>query len=160
MGRTSKNSRSKEGVRRVPAENLPQGDSDQSSVHESDRETTAAQREDEDYRLSQAERQPTGSDEPDVLLDVPVLKVEEMTLKVEGLGSTSRYWRTGRPREAVGGSRRRPGQSRVYDKGRGSPGALEGEAGAGPRHPRQCPHTPSARARRFCRAWSGRWTER
>jgi hypothetical protein len=85
MGRTSKNSRSREGVRRVPAENLPQGDSDQSSVHESDRETTAAQREDEDHRLSQAERQPTGSDEPDVLLDVPVLKVEEIDLTVEGL---------------------------------------------------------------------------
>jgi hypothetical protein len=39
---------------------------------------TAAQREYEDHRLSQGERQPNGSDEPDVLLDVPLLKVEEI----------------------------------------------------------------------------------
>ena len=52
---------------------------------ESDGEETAARREYEDYRLSQDERQPTGSDEPDVLLDVPVLKVEEIDLTVEGL---------------------------------------------------------------------------
>jgi hypothetical protein len=35
--------------------------------------------------MSQAERQNAGSDEPDVLLDVPVLKVEEIDLEVEGL---------------------------------------------------------------------------
>ena len=69
----------------MPAENPPQGNSDQSSVQESDGETTAARREYEDHRLSQAERQDTVSDEPDVLLDVPVLKVEEIDLKVEGL---------------------------------------------------------------------------
>ncbi len=39
----------------------------------------------EGHRLSQAERRGAGRDEPDVLLDVPVLKVEEITLKVEGL---------------------------------------------------------------------------
>ena len=69
----------------MSAEDLPQGDSDRSSMQESDGETTAAQREYEDHRLSQAERQPTGNEEPDVLLDVPVLKVEELTLTVEGL---------------------------------------------------------------------------
>jgi hypothetical protein len=69
----------------VPVENPPQGDSDRSSVREFDGETTAAQREYEDHRISQGERQNAGSDEPDVLLDVPVLKVEEITLKVEGL---------------------------------------------------------------------------
>jgi NTP pyrophosphatase (non-canonical NTP hydrolase) len=69
----------------VPAENPPQGNSDQSSVQESDGETTAARREYEDHRLSNAERQDTVSDEPDVLLDVPVLKVEEIDLTVEGL---------------------------------------------------------------------------
>jgi hypothetical protein len=69
----------------VPAENPPQGNSGQSSVQESDGETTAARREYEDHRLSQDERQPTGSSEPDVLLEVPVLKVEEIDLKVEGL---------------------------------------------------------------------------
>jgi hypothetical protein len=69
----------------VPAEDLPQGDSDRSSLPESDGEMSAAQREYEDHRLSQGEQQPTGSDEPDVLLDVPVLKVEEITLTVEGL---------------------------------------------------------------------------
>jgi hypothetical protein len=68
----------------VPAENLPQGDSDRSSSQQSDQETTAAQREYEDHRLSQGERQDAGG-EPDVLLDVPVLKVDEITLKVEGL---------------------------------------------------------------------------
>jgi hypothetical protein len=69
----------------VAAADPPQGDSDRSSVRKSDGETTAAQREYEDHRLSQGERQDAGSDEPDVLLDVPVLKVEEITLKVEGL---------------------------------------------------------------------------
>jgi e3 binding domain len=69
----------------VPAENPPQGESARSSVQESDGETTAAQREYEDHRLSQAERQGAGSDEPDVLLDVPLLKVEEIDLTVEGL---------------------------------------------------------------------------
>ena len=62
----------------MPAENPPQGDSDRSSVRESDGEMTAAQREYEDHRISQGERQDAGSDEPDVLLDVPVLKVEEI----------------------------------------------------------------------------------
>jgi hypothetical protein len=54
-------------------------------VQKSDGETTAAQREYEDHRLSQDERQDAGSQEPDVLLDVPVLKVEEITLTIEGL---------------------------------------------------------------------------
>jgi hypothetical protein len=69
----------------VPAENPPQGESARSSVQESDGETTAAQREYEDHRLSQSERQDASSEEPDVLLDVPVLKVEEIDLTVEGL---------------------------------------------------------------------------
>jgi hypothetical protein len=69
----------------VTAENPPQGDSARSSVQNSDGETTAARREYEDHRLSQGERQDAGSNEPDVLLDVPVLKVEEITLTVEGL---------------------------------------------------------------------------
>jgi hypothetical protein len=60
-------------------------DSARSSLPESDGETTAAQREYEDHRLSQGDWQPTGTDEPDVLLDVPVLKVEEITPTVEGL---------------------------------------------------------------------------
>ena len=68
----------------MPAEDLLHDDSDRSSSQESDQETTAAQREYEDHRLSQDERQ-TADDEPDVLLDVPVLKVDEITLKVEGL---------------------------------------------------------------------------
>jgi hypothetical protein len=50
-----------------------------------DRQTGAVQREYEDHRLSQGEQQDTASDEPDVLLDVPVLKVEEINLTVEGL---------------------------------------------------------------------------
>ena len=54
-------------------------------MQESDGETTTAQREYEDYRLSKDERQAAASDEPDVLLDVPVLKVEEIDLEVEGL---------------------------------------------------------------------------
>jgi hypothetical protein len=69
----------------VPAENPPQGDSARSSVQNSDGEMTAARREYEDHRLSHGEQQDAGSNEPDVLLDVPVLKVEEITLKVEGL---------------------------------------------------------------------------
>jgi hypothetical protein len=63
----------------------PAGGSDLSSLPESDGQETAARREYEDHRLSQDERQPTGSSKPDVLLDVPVLKVEEITLTVEGL---------------------------------------------------------------------------
>jgi hypothetical protein len=54
-------------------------------VQESDGETTAARKEYEDHRLSQGGRQEAASNEPDVLLDVPVLKVEEITLTVEGL---------------------------------------------------------------------------
>jgi hypothetical protein len=69
----------------VPAENPPQGDTARSYVQESDGETTAAQREYEDHRLPHGERQNAGSDEPDVLLDVPVLKVDEINLTVEGL---------------------------------------------------------------------------
>ena len=69
----------------MPADDRPQGDSNNPSVRKSDGETTAARREYEDHRLSQAERQDAGSDEPDVLLDVPVLKVEEIVLTVEGL---------------------------------------------------------------------------
>ena len=69
----------------MPAEDLLHDDSDRSSSQESDQETTAAQREyEEDHRLSQDERQ-TADDEPDVLLDVPVLRVDEITLKVERL---------------------------------------------------------------------------
>jgi hypothetical protein len=70
----------------VPAvDPSPAGGSDRSSLPESDGEMTAAQREYEEHRLSHGERQDTGSDEPDVLLDVPVLKVEEIDLEVEGL---------------------------------------------------------------------------
>ena len=69
----------------MPAKNPPQGESARSSVQESDGGTTAARREYEDHRVSQGERQDAGSDEPDVLLDVPVLKVEEIDLTVEGL---------------------------------------------------------------------------
>ena len=69
----------------MPAEDPPQGDSNRSTVRKSDGETTTAQGHYEDHRLSQAERQVSGSDEPDVLLDVPVLKVEEINLTVEGL---------------------------------------------------------------------------
>jgi hypothetical protein len=69
----------------VPAEDLPQDDSDRSSSPESNGEATAARREYEDQRLSQGEQQHAASDEPDVLLDVPVLKVEEIDLTVEGL---------------------------------------------------------------------------
>jgi hypothetical protein len=76
---------SREGARKVPAEGPPTGASNQSSVPESEGETTAAQQEYEDHRLSHGGQQHTGSDEPDVLLDVPVLKVDEITLKVEGL---------------------------------------------------------------------------
>jgi hypothetical protein len=55
-------------------------------VQNSDGQTSAAQREYEDHRLSQGEhQQDAGSTEPDVLLDVPVLKVEEIDLNVEGL---------------------------------------------------------------------------
>jgi hypothetical protein len=63
----------------------PAGDSDRSSLPDSDGEETAARREYEDHRLAQGERQPTGTSEPDVLLDVPVLKVDEIDLTVEGL---------------------------------------------------------------------------
>src|SRR5215217_1751463 len=76
---------SREGARKVPAENSPSSGSDRASLQESDGETTAARREYEDHRLSHGERQNAGSDEPDVLLDVPVLKVEEINLTVEGL---------------------------------------------------------------------------
>ena len=69
----------------MPAEDPPQGDSNRSTVRKSDGETTTAQGDYEDHRLSQAERQVSGSDEPDVLLDVPVLKVEEINLTVQGL---------------------------------------------------------------------------
>jgi hypothetical protein len=71
----------------VLAEDLPQDDSDRSSSAESNGEATAARREYEDHRPSQGEQQQqdAGSDEPDVLLDVPVLKVEEIDLTVEGL---------------------------------------------------------------------------
>jgi hypothetical protein len=66
-------------------ESLPTGASNQSSVSESNRETTAAQRKYEDPRLSHGGQQDSARDEPDVLLDVPVLKVEEIDLTVEGL---------------------------------------------------------------------------
>ncbi len=70
----------------MSAEDPPlRGDSDRPSAQKSDGETSAAQGEHEDHRLSQAERQDAGSQAPDVLLDVPVLKVEEITLTVEGL---------------------------------------------------------------------------
>jgi hypothetical protein len=70
----------------VPAENSPSSDSNRSSVQKSDGETSAAQQEYEEHRLSQGEQQQdAGSGEPDVLLDVPVLKVEEINLTVEGL---------------------------------------------------------------------------
>ena len=70
----------------MTAENPPQGDTARSSVQNSNGETTAAQREYEAHRQPQGdEQQDAGSGEPDVLLDVPVLKVEEINLTVEGL---------------------------------------------------------------------------
>jgi hypothetical protein len=70
----------------VPAENPPTSDSNRSSVQNSDGETTAARQEYELHRQPQGEQQQdAGSTEPDVLLDVPVLKVEEINLTVEGL---------------------------------------------------------------------------
>jgi hypothetical protein len=70
----------------VPAENPPQGDSARSSVQNTDGESSAARREYEAHRQPQGEQQQdAGSGEPDVLLDVPVLKVEEINLTVEGL---------------------------------------------------------------------------
>ena len=69
----------------MPAENPPQGDSARSSVQNTDGESSAARREYEAHRQPQGEQQAAGSGEPDVLLDVPVLKVEEINLTVEGL---------------------------------------------------------------------------
>ena len=46
----------------------------------------------EDFRLSEDGREVAVGDEPDVLLDVPVLKVNEMDLHVEGL--KARVWVT------------------------------------------------------------------
>jgi hypothetical protein len=73
------------GATKVPLEGSTPSGSDRPAEQESDGETTAGRREYEGHWLSQAERQDTGNDEPDVLLDVPMLKVEEITLKVEGL---------------------------------------------------------------------------
>ena len=71
----------------MPAEssNSSLAGSHRSSSQESDGETTAARREYEEQQLPPGQRQDAGSDEPDVLLDVPVLKVEEIDLTVEGL---------------------------------------------------------------------------
>ena len=70
----------------MPAENPPTSDSNRPSVQNSDGETTAAREEYESHRQPQGEQQQdAGRDEPDVLLDVPVLKVEEINLTVEGL---------------------------------------------------------------------------
>ncbi len=70
----------------MPAENPPQGDSARSSVQNTNGESSAARREYEAHRQPQGEQQQdAGSGEPDVLLDVPVLKVEEINLTVEGL---------------------------------------------------------------------------
>ncbi len=69
----------------MSAETPSQGDPDRSSAQESYGDTTSARREYEDYRLAQGEQQDATSNEPDVLLDVPVLKVEEIDLTVEGL---------------------------------------------------------------------------
>jgi hypothetical protein len=70
----------------VPAENPPTSDSNRSSLQNSDGETTTARQEYESHRQPQGEQQQyAGSTEPDVLLDVPVLKVEEINLTVEGL---------------------------------------------------------------------------
>ena len=69
----------------MPAENPPSSESNRSSLQNSNGETTAARQEYEAHRLSQGEQQDAGSGEPDVLLDVPVLKVEEINLTVEGL---------------------------------------------------------------------------
>ena len=69
----------------MSAENPPQADSARSSVQNSNGETTAARQEYKSHRQPQGEQQYAGSGEPDVLLDVPVLKVEEINLTVEGL---------------------------------------------------------------------------
>jgi len=72
-------------VTKVLLEDSPPSDVNSPFEQESDGETAAARWEYEDHRLSQGERQDTASGEPDVLLDVPVLKVEEIDLTVEGL---------------------------------------------------------------------------
>jgi hypothetical protein len=69
----------------VSSENSPSRGSDRSPVQQSDGEQTPVRREYGDHQLRRGERQADAGDEPDVLLDVPVLKVEEITLKVEGL---------------------------------------------------------------------------
>jgi hypothetical protein len=69
----------------VPAQSSPSGGSNRSSSQEADGKTSAAQQEYQEQQLSHSERQDGGRDEPDVLLDVPVLKVEEINLTVEGL---------------------------------------------------------------------------
>jgi hypothetical protein len=56
------------GATKVPLEDSPPSGSDRPAEQESDGETTAARREYEGYRLSQAERWDAGSDDPDVLL--------------------------------------------------------------------------------------------
>lgn len=69
----------------MPGEDPPQGESARSSLPESDGETTASRREYENHRLSHGEQRAAASNEPDVLLDVPMLKIEEINLTVEGL---------------------------------------------------------------------------
>ena len=60
------------------------------TVPESNKVATTSGWSFEDYRLSQATREVAARDEPDVLLDVPVLKAKEMDLDVEGL--KARVW--------------------------------------------------------------------
>ena len=61
------------------------GDSGLPCVQKPDAEATIAHRIYQDYRLSQDQREAAACDEPDVLLDVPVLRVAEIDLDVDEL---------------------------------------------------------------------------
>ena len=69
----------------MPAEDPSTGTSNRFSMQKFGGEETAASPEYEEHRLAPGEQQGARSDEPDVLLDIPVLKVEEIDLTVEGL---------------------------------------------------------------------------
>jgi hypothetical protein len=74
-------------LRKVPSKQPSKHNKAQDSfVENSNGEATAARREYEEHQQPPGEQQQdAGSTEPDVLLDVPLLKVEEINLKVEGL---------------------------------------------------------------------------
>jgi hypothetical protein len=75
-----------------------------------------------------------------VLLDVPVLKVEEITLTVEGLRAhVAVLAELANLVKLSVGADVELDKVELSIKGVGGPGALEGEVRAGPRHPRQSP---------------------